>query len=206
MTVALSGLGNLLLSLTVARRALIDDLGRFALAFLSHRPVPDGGDRGGTVAAAAQPANRPAVTAGNRRVAAVGFGCAVRLLAAGVIDRSGYLILAGIALPGLLLHDYARNVDVGVGDRALRARERRSDRAAALAALLGLTNVVGPSVVFGLWAGTGALLGCATAVLRGHQVRPGWRMDRAGSRASASYGLQFLLTAGSAQLALTRWA
>ncbi|WP_328364812.1 hypothetical protein OHQ88_16280 [Micromonospora zamorensis] len=208
VTAALSSLGNLLLSLTVARLAPIDDLGRFALAFSLYVLVTGLSRTVVTEAvlaeAAAQPANRPAVTAGSRRVAAVGVGCAVPLLAAGIIDRSGYLILAGIALPGLLLHDYARNVDVGVGrPRPPCAREAVWTVLTALAALLGLTNVVGPSVVFGLWAGSGALLGCATAVLNGHQVRPGWHMDRAGSRASASYGLQFLLTAGSAQLALT---
>ena len=68
VTAALSGLGNLLLSLTVARLAPIDDLGRFALAFslyvlvtgLSRTVVTEAV----LVEAAAQPANRPAVTRG----------------------------------------------------------------------------------------------------------------------------------------------
>ncbi|MEU8300247.1 hypothetical protein AB0C04_23575 [Micromonospora sp. NPDC048909] len=208
LTTALSSLGNLLLSLTVARLAPIDDLGRFALAFslyvlatgLSRTVVTEAV----LAEAVVERANRPAIAAGSRRVVAVGIGGAGLLLAGGIADRSSYLILAGIALPGLLLHDYARNVGVGVGrPRPACVRELVWSALTALAALLGLTGVVGPSVVFGLWAGAGALLGYATALLHRHQVRPGWRLDRTGSRTAASYGLQFLLTAGSAQLALT---
>ncbi|RAO49277.1 hypothetical protein GAR06_01105 [Micromonospora saelicesensis] len=208
LTTAVSSLGNLLLSLTVVRLAPIDDLGRFALAFslyvlvtgLSRTVVTESV----LAEAAVERANRPTVAAGSRRVAAVGVGCAVPLLAGGIADRSSYLILVAVALPGLLLHDYARNIGVGVGrPRPPCMREVIWTGVTALAALLGLTGVVGPSGVFGLWAGAGALLGYATALLHGHKIRPGWLLDRTGSRAAVSYGLQFLLTAGSAQLALT---
>jgi len=208
LTTALSSVGNLLLSLTIARLAPIEDLGRFALAFSLYVLVTGLSRTVVTEAvlaeAAAERVNRPAVAAGSRRVAAVGVGCAVPLLAGGIADRSSYLIVAAVALPGLLLHDYARNVGIGVGrPRPPCMREVIWTVLTALAALLGLTGVVGPSVVFGLWAGAGALLGYATTLLHGHRIQPGWHLDRVGSRAAASYGLQFLLTAGSAQLALT---
>ncbi|WBB69872.1 hypothetical protein [Micromonospora sp. WMMD812] len=204
----MSSLGNLLLSLTVARLATIDDLGRFALAFslyvlatgLSRTVVTEAV----LAEAVVEGTRRRAVAAGSRRVVAVGVGCALPLLAGGIVDRSSYLLLGGVALPGLLLHDYARSVGVGVGrPRRPCVREVIWTTLTALAALLGLTGVVGPSAVFGLWAGAGALLGYVTALLSGHQIWPGWRMDRPGSHAALSYGLQFLLTAGSAQLALT---
>ncbi|TDB79764.1 hypothetical protein [Micromonospora sp. KC721] len=201
LATALSSGGNLLLSLTVARLAPIDDLGRFALAFslyvlatgLCRAMVTEG-----VLAAAAD------VSAAPPRVLVVGLGCAAVVLVAGLADGSGYLVITGLALPGLLLHDHARTVGVGLG-RPVPSCQREAvwTGATALAAGLGLAGVLGPAAVFALWAGTGALLGHATALLAGQPAQPGWRLDRAATRASLSYGAQFLVTAGSAQLALT---
>ncbi|MEU5960661.1 hypothetical protein ABZ777_05575 [Micromonospora parva] len=190
------------------RLAPIDDLGRFALAFslyvlitgLSRTMVTEAV----LAEAATESANRPTIAAGSRRVAAVGVGCAAPLFAGGIVGGSSYLIIVAVALPGLLLHDYARNTGVGVGrPRPPCMREMVWTVLTAFAALLGLTGVVGPLGVFGFWAGAGALIGYTTALMHGHRIGPGWLLDRTGTRTAVSYGLQFLLTAGSAQLALT---
>ncbi|TDB77800.1 hypothetical protein [Micromonospora sp. KC723] len=201
LATALSSAGNLLLSLTVARLAPIDDLGRFALAFSLYvlatglcRAVVTDGVLAGAADASAAPA----------RVLVVGLGGAVPVLVAGIVGGSGYLVLTGLALPGLLLHDHARIVGVGRGRPGASCwREALWTGASALAAGLGLAGVLGPTTVFALWAGTGALLGHVTVLLSGHAARPRWRLDRADTRASLGYGAQFLVTAGSAQLALT---
>ncbi|MEH0936275.1 hypothetical protein [Micromonospora psammae] len=199
---ALSSLGNLLLSLTVARLESIEHLGRFALAF-SLYVLATGLSRATVTESVLAGSGRAAIAAGTRRAAAVGVACAVPLVVGGVLDRSGYLVIAGATLPGLVLHDYGKTVALGIGSpRPPCHREAVWTGLTAAAALLGLLQVIDPMAVFTVWAGTGALLGYAAALLRGHRVRPGWQLSRSDTRAAASFGFQYLLTAGSAQLAL----
>ncbi|RLK22465.1 O-antigen/teichoic acid export membrane protein [Micromonospora sp. M71_S20] len=201
LAAALSSVGNLLLSLTIARLAPIDDLGRFALAFSLY--VLATGLCRAMVTDAVLAASVGAADASSR-VVLVGVGCAVPVLIGGLLDGSGYLVLTAVALPGLLLHEHCRVVGVGLDHpRPPCQREAAWTGVTALAAVLGLVGVLDPVTVYAVWAGAGALSGYATALLVGDTVRPAWRLDRPGTRASVSYGLQFLVTAGSAQLALT---
>ncbi|MFI6266716.1 hypothetical protein [Micromonospora sp. NPDC051006] len=190
--------------MTVARHETVAGVGWFALAFsayilasgLTRAVVTD------SVLAAA-PATAVARD-GSARALTVGGLAAVPVLAAGLATGSHYLLVSALALPGLVLYDYTKAVSLGIGrPRLACVQELLWAGLTLLAALLGLLGVVGPLVVFAIWAGSGVLLGGATTWYQGHNMRPAWRLGRAETRLAASFGTQFLVTTGSAHLALT---
>ncbi|MFI9526812.1 MATE family efflux transporter [Micromonospora rosaria] len=200
----LSSAGNFLLAVTVTRLETVGGVGRFAVAFsfyvlvsgLVRAMVTD------TVLAAAAGA-APAA----RRATLVGVVAGGLVLAAGAATGSRYLLLAGAALPGLVLYDHAKAVALGVGAprRALR-QEGAWAALTVLAVLPGLLRLVGPETVFAGWAVGGALLGLVAAGRRGYGLLPGWSAGRTETRTALGFGAQFLVTTGSAQLALTAMA
>ncbi|MER7416144.1 hypothetical protein ABT346_05045 [Micromonospora peucetia] len=199
---ALSSVGNLLLSLTVARTESIDGLGRFALAF-SLYVLATGLSRATVVEAVLADPDPASVPAAAERTVTLGLGCAVLILAGGFATGSAYLVVTAVALPGLMLHDHVKTVGLGLGmPRPACLREALWTASSGVGVLLGLLGVIGPVAVFAVWAGTGALLGWAAAATYRYRITPGWRLDRAESRAAASFGMQFLFTTGSAQLAV----
>ncbi|QDY07449.1 hypothetical protein FJK98_09895 [Micromonospora sp. HM134] len=197
----LSSGGNLLLAVTVTRLESIGGVGQFALAFsfyvlgsgLVRSVVTDSTLAAGTGAA---PAARRAVLLGTVSGLALG--------AAGIAYGSSYLVCAGLALPGLVLYDYTKAIAVGLGAPAgALAQEAAWAAVTGCAALAGLFRLLDAPYVFALWAGGGGFIGVVVAIRRRYMVRPGWRVGRAETRVAVGFGAQFLLTTGSAQLALT---
>ncbi|MEU7617604.1 hypothetical protein AB0M91_13305 [Micromonospora rifamycinica] len=197
----LSSGGNLLVAVTVTRREPIGGVGQFALAFsfyilgsgLVRSMVTDSTLAAGTEAA---PAARRAVLLGTVGGLALGV--------AGIGYGSSYLLFVGLALPGLVLYDYTKAIAVGVGaPSGALAQETAWAAVTGCAALAGLLRLIDAPYVFALWAFGGGLIGVVVALHRRYPVRPGWRLGRVESRVAVGFGTQFLLTTGSAQLALT---
>ncbi|MEO3773147.1 hypothetical protein [Micromonospora sp. B9E7] len=200
----LSSAGNLLLSVTVARQETVAGVGWFAIAFslyilasgLTRAVVTD--------AVLASGAATMAANEGSRRTLAVGAVAALPVLAAALATGSPYLLVSGVALPGLVLYDYTKAVSLGVGRPKLACgQELLWATLTVLAVLLGLFRFVGPAAVFAIWAAGGALLGGLAAWHQGHGMVPAWRMSPGETRLAVSFGAQFLVTTGSAHLALT---
>ncbi|WP_329008308.1 hypothetical protein OG271_21865 [Micromonospora rifamycinica] len=197
----LSSGGNLLVAITVTRLEPIGGVGQFALAFsfyilgsgLVRSMVTDSTLAAGTEAAAAA-----------RRAVLLGTVGGLALGVAGIGYGSSYLLFAGLALPGLVLYDYTKAIAVGVGaPSGALAQETAWAAVTGCAALAGLLRWVDAPSVFALWAFGGGLIGVVVALHRRYPVRPGWRLGRVESRVAVGFGTQFLLTTGSAQLALT---
>ncbi|MBW4705888.1 hypothetical protein [Micromonospora sp. RL09-050-HVF-A] len=200
----LSSGGNLLVAITVTRLEPIGGVGQFALAFsfyilgsgLVRSMVTDSTLAAGTGAASAA-----------RRAILLGTVSGVALGAAGIAYGSSYLVFVGLALPGLVLYDYTKAIAVGVGTPSgALAQETAWAAVTGCAALAGLFRLLDAPYVFALWAFGGGLIGVVVALRRRYALRPGWRIGRAESRVALGFGTQFLLTTGSAQLALTALA
>ncbi|WP_036392283.1 hypothetical protein [Micromonospora chokoriensis] len=198
----LSSGGNLLLAITVTRLESVGGLGQFALAFSFY--IVGSGLVRSTVTDTVLATGVGVVASAARRAILLGVVAGTLISAAGAAYGSPYLLFAGLALPGLVLYDYTKAVAVGIGaPSAAMAQEIAWAALTGCAALAGLLRVIDVPYVFALWAVGGALLGLVVAARRRYALVPGWRVGRAETRVAAGFGAQFLLTTGSAQLALT---
>ncbi|MEV4830080.1 hypothetical protein AB0K25_17370 [Micromonospora sp. NPDC049257] len=197
----LSSGGNLLVAITVTRLESIGGVGEFALAF-SFYVLGSGLVR--SMVTDAVLAAGTGVTSAARRVTLLGTVCGTVLGAAGAAYGSPYLVFVGLALPGLVLYDYAKAIAVGVGTPSgALFQETAWAAVTGCAALCGLLRLLDAPYVVGIWALAGGLIGVVVGVRRGYVVRPGWCIGRAESRVAVGFGAQFLLTTGSAQLSLS---
>ncbi|MEU5564186.1 hypothetical protein [Micromonospora musae] len=204
---ALSSAGNLLLSLTVARHETVTGVGWFALAFSAYVLASGLARAVVTDSVLASPTAVAQAREGAARALTIGVLSALPVLAAGLAVDSPYLLIAGVAVPGLVLYDFVKAVNLGAGQPRLACGlELLWAVATVLGALLGLVRVVGPVAVFAVWAGAGALIGGLAAVRQRYRVRPGWAAAPGETRVAVSFGAQFLVTTGSAHLALTATA
>jgi O-antigen/teichoic acid export membrane protein len=145
----------------------------------------------------------PSARDGAGRSLAVGTTCAILVAAAAVAVGSPYLAVAGFALPGLVLYDYSKAVSLGAGRPGLACRQEAWWAAlTVVAALLGMLRVVDAVVVFSMWAGAGVLIGGLAARRRGLGLFPVCQLERGEARAAAGFGIQYMVTTGSAHLAL----
>ncbi|MFJ6197808.1 hypothetical protein [Micromonospora sp. NPDC092111] len=199
-----SSAGNFLLALTVTRLETVDGVGRFAVAFSYYVLVSGLARAMVTDSVLASGADAAASAGASRRVVSVAVLAGIGVATCGLLTGSGYLLVVGVALPGLVLYDFTKAISLGVGRPRLAAvQETCWAVATVVAAVPGLLGLVSPLVVFAGWAAGGALFGLVVARRRGHRVTPGWPADRTESRLAAGFGVQFLVTTGSAQLALT---
>lgn len=205
----LSSVGNLVVSVSVARGESLARLGQFTLAFsiyvlvtgLVHTAITES-----VLAERAGPTPEE-VAAGAGRACMVGSVAGGAVAVAGAVAGSPYLGIAGLALPGLVLYDYVKATSLGVGEaRVALVQECVWTGCAVTAVLSALVVPVDPVLIFGSWAAAGAVTGLVVAVRQGYRTLPGWGLDRRGTRAAFTFAAQFLVTTGSAQLALTALA
>ncbi|MET8092058.1 hypothetical protein [Micromonospora sp. NPDC005220] len=198
----LSSGGNLLLAITVTRLESVSGLGQFALAFSFY--IVGSGLVRSTVTDTVLTTGIGVVGSAARRAILLGIVGGALVGAAGAAYGSPYLLFAGLALPGLVLYDYTKAVAVGIGaPSAALAQEIAWAALTGCAVLAGLLRVIDVPYVFALWAFGGGLIGVVVAARCRYALMPGWRVGRAETRVAAGFGAQFLLTTGSAQLALT---
>ncbi|MEU1888121.1 hypothetical protein ABZ491_21870 [Micromonospora rifamycinica] len=197
----LSSGGNLLVAITVTRLESIGGVGRFALAFSCYVLV-SGLVR--SMVTEAVLAAGTGVRSAASRVLLLGTLCGVPLAVAGAAYGSAYLLLVGLALPGLVLYDYAKATALGLGTPAGALLQEATWTAVTCAAALGaLFRLVDAPFVVAVWALAGGLIGVLVGLRRGYARRPGWGAGRAESRVAVGFGTQFLLTTGSAQVSLS---
>jgi O-antigen/teichoic acid export membrane protein len=208
MTISgLSSLKNLLLSVAVARVETISGVGQFAITF-SIYVLATGLARAVVTESVLAVGLQPGLLGrGARRVSAVGATIGMFVATSGLLIDSPYLAIAGVALPGLVLYDYNKTISLGVRrTRTAFAQEMVWTSLTGLAVLLSVLQVVNVLTVFSVWAGSGALIGYVAARLLRYPVLPSWDLSHSETKIAVSFGGQFLVTAGSAQLAITTLA
>ncbi|MDG9675552.1 hypothetical protein [Micromonospora sp. DH14] len=197
----LSSLGNLLLSIAVARSETIAGVGQFAIAF-SLYVLTTGLARAVVTDSVLAVGRLESIGRGSTRASAVGVAVGLVVAFAGVLIRSPYLTIVGVLLPGLVLYDYNKVVNLGLArPRVALVQEVFWTTLTSVAVMLNLLHVVPSVAVFGIWAGAGALIGYSVAVLQKYPVVPSWGLARSETKVAMGFGGQFLVTSGSAQLA-----
>ncbi|QOC92756.1 MATE family efflux transporter [Micromonospora craniellae] len=202
----LSSVGNLMVSVFVARGESLSGLGQFALAFsvyvlvigLVRTALTE------SVLAARTAPGRRVIGQGARRAAAVAVVSGVITAATGAVLNSPYLTVAGLALPGLVVYDYVKAISIGIGGTRVAWTQECAWLACTALSVGTVVVADAPTVmIFAGWAASGAVLGVVVALWQRYGVLPGWGLDRRETRVSASFAAQFLVTTGSAQLALS---
>lgn len=200
-TNALSSIGNLGLTVAIARSETPKEFGEFAVAFsvyllvigLCQATVTDGLLARGLRLQGAREAAQ--------RIMCIGCVSAVIAVASGFAISSAYLIAIGFAIPGLALYDYVKSVGLGVGSPATALKQEVVWTSAALAgvvtAALGYLSV---EVLFIVWAGAGSLIGVVNASRLGYPLAPRWTMRSKESWNSVLFGIDHLAGAGASQL------
>lgn len=200
LTNGMSSLGNLALFIAVARSTDLSELGRFSVAFALYA-VSAGVVRAAVAESVLTHAEwRSQTREASSRVVALSSAAALPITVAGALLGSSYLILVGLLLPGLVLFDHLKTIDlaVGSGRRALlRETVWTVTQVGALVAT-GLSEV-SAVLVFALWAIVGAVIGLGQAHRSRLPLRPRWQLGRSDSRTAAFFGADYLAGSGVAQ-------
>ena len=202
----LSSMGNLMVSVTIARGESLSRLGQFALAFSIYVLAVGLVRTAITESVLAERVEPPGRTAadGARRACAIAVLVGAVAAAAGTLLGSPYLAIMGLALPGLVVYDYVKAISLGIGaTRVALVQECLWTSCTAVAVVTALWAPVVPLLVFASWAVAGAGIGLLAAMRQRYDVLPGWGLGRRQTRVAATFGVQFLVTTGSAQLALS---
>jgi O-antigen/teichoic acid export membrane protein len=200
LTNSLSSLGNLVLAIVVARGSSVTEFGEFGIAFSVYALVV--GLSRATVSdmALTQPSQGLSQIY-VRRAGGIGCLCGLAVVVAALASDSQYLLLVGVALPGLSVYEHLKATLLALGEA----------RGALFQELLWTLGTVGAVfvvsltgsralAVFAAWSLLGALIGCSHALLRGHRFGLGWRAGKAERRNMAGFGMQYLTGSGVAQV------
>ncbi|BCB83848.1 MATE family efflux transporter [Phytohabitans suffuscus] len=208
LVAALSSVGNVAVSLAIARSGSIAEVGHFVLAFSAYAVAVGCVRSAVTDGVLAGLGTRPAdQREGAAQVVLLGLVAGAGMAPAGLVAGSPYLVLLGVALPGLALYDHMKVMSIGTG-RPHRALWQEALWTVATFAGVAADAVLwhSPVAVFAVWCAAGAVIGVGAAVSAGLAPWPRWGLSRPATVQAACFAGQHLITFGSAQLALAALA
>ncbi len=135
------------------------------------------------------------------RVSLVGIICGVLTLIVGLVGQSGYLVILGLCLPGMLLHDYARKIKtaIGHGMTSLAIEGFLSVAVIGVAFLVAVWELP-PISVFATWCVGSLISGYCQALKDSIRLSPKWNTGADDSRSALIFGLENLSGAGTGHL------
>lgn len=198
LTNALSSIGNLGLTLTIAHLAGLTTLGQFALAFSIYVLVTSLAQSGlAESALGAENALQRRVDAGHE-VSLIGLVGGTVLVGAGLLFHAPFILVMGACLHGMLVYDFIKTMNIALLDPRLALRQEASWTLLTFVGVgLGLARVISPEMVFAVWAVSGAAVGYVNAVILRLALRPRWPSNRADTRISALFAVDQLLGPGT---------
>ncbi|WP_189082182.1 hypothetical protein [Mangrovihabitans endophyticus] len=204
---AVSSVGNLLLAVSIARNSTAEGFGIFSLAF-SIYVITVGLCRASfTEDSLATHDASTARSAGSSAVVLVSLLCGAIAAALGFAFNLPYVIVAGIAMPGLAIYEHLRVFTANMGRAVFAvAQDAVWTATVAIAFLASLVTSVQPLVIFSVWAISGALIGILQAVHVGMKLFPSWSLCRGTARTAVAFGAQYLVGSGAAQLVIALMA
>lgn len=202
ITNALSSLGNFAVSIALANRLEIGELGQFAIAFALYAFFT-GLIRAGVcepLLAATPDGDR--LKSSTSRVSLLALVCAVGMAIGGGIGAFPYLLVTAVAIHGLSLYDYSKIMNIAAFNRRIPLiQELVWFLFAVMASLLIYAEWVSGLVGYAVWAFSGALIGYLIAAVQSFSVLPAWRLSKTDTKHSVAFGGDFLIGSGSSQIA-----
>lgn len=198
---ALSSLGNLLLTIAIARATGIDGFGQYAVAssvYVLTTGLIRAAVTEGILAQEYQSGNIRGGLGGASLLALILGICVTSI---GLIFGLAYLTLLGLALHGLVVLDYVKLMNVAL-ERPRAALEQEiwwTCLTVVWAVLLEMDRITPPLAFLG-WALTGAGVGYVNALRYKYDLKPSWHLGSTSVRTSAAYAADFLAGSGTAQL------
>lgn len=197
----LSSLGNLSVSVAIARTANLGSLGDFAVAMsvfalvtgmlrstVAHTVLVVGGDS-------------QLIRAAASRVSLLGLVAGVVTAALGVMLSLPYVLICGLAIHGLMICDYAKTLSQTLGDPRLQVVQETVWKFVAIVASSAVVfGKFTPIGLFAVWAAAGAIVGYASALHLHLRLRPTWRVSGMNSSSALLFGVDYLAGSGVAQL------
>jgi O-antigen/teichoic acid export membrane protein len=123
------------------------------------------------------------------------------MVAVAIIIHSDFMFWLALSIHGILIFDFVKIYNMSI--RSPRVALRQQAAWSVLSAtfiILGLSEVIRPSIVFLGWAASCAVVGYSNGVRQARTLRPSWPRDREETRISIIYSLDFLAGSGGAQL------
>ncbi|MFI5932977.1 hypothetical protein [Actinoplanes sp. NPDC051494] len=200
-TNAASSLGNFLLAVGVARSVSVEEFGHFAVAFSLYVLIVGAYRCAITEQVLALP-GAPGVThRGSQLLVMLGGIAGVVAVGTALAFDLKYILVLGIALPGLVMYEHIKTLLLGFG-RAESAFVQEIIWTGIVVSLFVLMMVtdLGPLAIFSGWAIGGATIGLLQAVRLGVSLKPATKTPDLPAKTSFLYGLEFLTGSGVAQL------
>jgi O-antigen/teichoic acid export membrane protein len=200
-TNAMSSLGNLALTVAVARSSDASTFGEFAVALSVYVLLTGLARAAVTDSILSLPNAGMLFTAGIQRLSFLGLGILPLTLPVAISLGSPFIFWLALSMHGMFLYDFVKIYNMSIqSPRIAIAQEAIWTLLTSAFVVLGLCDLISPSIVFLGWAATCALIGYANGYRHALTIKPIWPRDRKETRISIIYSLDFLAGSGSAQL------
>ncbi|MHA7242224.1 hypothetical protein [Paeniglutamicibacter antarcticus] len=200
-TNVLSSVGNFAISISLARVLGISELGEFAVAFAFYVFCA------GLIRAAvcepllAMSPSRLALSSGSNRVSLIGFAFALLLVPFGLVFSMPYIAMLGLALPGLVLFDYSKSMNLAMFDRKISLiQESVWTFVSMIAGTLLLLDRITGFQGFVIWAASGAVIGFTTVLWQSFGIRPTWNLAKNDTHNALAFGGDYIIGSGASQV------
>ena len=197
----LVSLASLGVSVSIARATTISGFGAFSTAMVAYIFVTGLVRAAFTDNALSRPLEAELYTRSAQRASLVALIASVVLAVVGLVGNTGYLMVLGAALHGLVMMDFVRTFDAaaGVFARSLKATAAWSGPPLVLS-VLSLFHNLDPLLVFSIWALWGSLCGYVLVRLAGVPCRPRWVHNHADTSVSSVFALDYVVGSGGTAL------
>ncbi len=200
-TNALSSLGNFGLTLTIAHRSGLTGIGQYALAFSTYVLVTSMVQAGVTESVLTAKDGVRRRKDAEHEISLIGLILSAIVLAVGLGLGSAYLILTGLAIHGMLLYDYIKITNMAILDPRVALRQEVAWTLLTFAGVVaGLMRVIDGTVVYAIWALSGAAIGYLGAIGSRMSMMPRWPSNRTETRLTALYSFDQVIGPGTVQL------
>lgn len=199
----LSSGGNLFLSIGIAHHSSISEMGAFAVAFAVYA-LSSGFVRAGV----AEPVTScvplgKAAELGVSRASFFGLLLSGLVVLIGLLAHQPYLVVTGFSLHGLVIYEYLKNVNVAIlAPRISVFQELSWFVCSVIAVSLLFASVISPFVAYGIWVGSGAIVGYLACFLQRFSMKPRLTIQVIPMRTSLGFGLDFIMGSGAAQISI----
>lgn len=200
-TNALSSLGNLSLSLAIAREAPLAEVGEFAAAFALLSIGIGIGQAAIVEPTIVSSTDLVSMRLAVRRVLTLALAISLPVGLAGMVLGSSYITIAAVGLPGAALFMLVRVVSLTRSHSGTALLlEFIWTIVTVLAALGCLSGIISPVAVFLLYILSASAMGVTVCIRRGWMRPPPQNVGATSRQTSAAFGLEYLLGSGTAQM------